>query len=66
VWLYSNTGKSVFAAAVAHATANLAWQLFPIQGSYYDPRITGLITAVAAVIVTLIWGPSTLTRLSSN
>ena len=62
VWLYNNTGGSVSAVAVAHATANLAWQLFPIQGSYYDPRVTGLITAAAAVIVTLIWGPATLTR----
>jgi membrane protease YdiL (CAAX protease family) len=66
VWLYNNTGKSVFAAAVAHATANLAWQLFPIQGSYYDPRVTGLITAAAAVIVALIWGPATLARLRSS
>ena len=31
-WLYNNTGKSVFAAALYHDMSNLSWQLFP------DPR----------------------------
>jgi membrane protease YdiL (CAAX protease family) len=60
VWLYNNTGKSVFAAAVCHAMYNLGWQLFPNQGSHYDPRITGLLMAFAAVIVTGAWGPKSL------
>jgi membrane protease YdiL (CAAX protease family) len=62
VWLYNNTGKSVFAAAVFHATQNVSWQLFPINGSYYDPRITALIFTFVVVIVTVVWGPKTLTR----
>lgn len=62
VWLYNNTGKSVFAAALFHAMVNVTWQLFPNQGSHYDPRITGLIAAFVAVIVTVVWGPRTLTR----
>lgn len=62
VWIYNNTGKSVFAAALCHAMANVSWQLFPNYGSHWDPRITGLITALAAVIVTVVWGPRTLTR----
>ena len=62
VWLYNNTGKSVFAAALCHSMINVSWQLFPIHGSHYNPRITGLITALAAVIVTVVWGPRTLTR----
>jgi membrane protease YdiL (CAAX protease family) len=62
VWLYNNTGKSVFAAALCHAMVNVSWQLFPNYGSHYDPRITGLITAFAAVIVTVMWGPRRLTR----
>jgi membrane protease YdiL (CAAX protease family) len=62
VWLYNNTGKNVLAAALCHAMVNVSWQLFPNYGSHYDPRITGLITAFAAVIVTVIWGPRTLTR----
>jgi hypothetical protein len=30
VWIFNNTGRSVFAAALFHATGNLSWQLFPI------------------------------------
>ncbi len=51
VWIYNNTGKSVFAASLFHMTINLTWQLFPVEGSYYDPRITGTISALAAVII---------------
>ncbi len=62
VWLYNNTNKSVFAVALCHTMINISWQLFPNQGSHYDPRITGLVTAFAAVIVILVWGPRTLAR----
>lgn len=62
VWLYNNTGKSVFVAATYHAMLNLTWQLFPINGSYYDPRITALIVSGMAVIVTVVWGPKTLAQ----
>ena len=50
-WLYIHCGKSVFAAAVFHAMINLSWQLFPINGSFYDPRVFGLITLVCAIII---------------
>lgn len=62
VWLYNNTGRSVFVAALFHTMVNLTWQLFPINGSYFDPRVTGLITAIVAVVVVIIWGPRTLAR----
>ena len=51
VWLYNNTGKSVFAAALFHAFANVSGVTF---SNYYDPRITGLIVAFAAAIVTVV------------
>jgi membrane protease YdiL (CAAX protease family) len=60
VWLYNNTGKSVFAAVVFHTTINVTWQLFPIRGSYWDPRVNGVIMAIAAVVVVVVWGPRTL------
>lgn len=62
VWLYTNTGRSVFAAAVFHAFVNVSWQLFPNYGSHWDPRIFGLITALVAVIATVVWGPRRLAR----
>jgi membrane protease YdiL (CAAX protease family) len=63
VWLYNNTGGSVFVATLFHTVMNLTWQVFPINGSYYDPRVTGLITASVAVVVVIVWGPKTLARL---
>jgi membrane protease YdiL (CAAX protease family) len=51
VWLYFHAGKSVFAAAVFHAMINLCWQLFPNSGSYYDPRVFGLITFCFAIAI---------------
>jgi len=60
VWLYNNTGKSVFVAAFFHTMMNLTWQLFPVNGSYYDPHVTGLIMVLVATIVTFVWGPRTL------
>jgi membrane protease YdiL (CAAX protease family) len=62
VWLYNNTGKSVFAEALYHAISNLSWQLFPNSGSHWNPYITGLIVAFIAVVVTVVWGPRTLSR----
>jgi membrane protease YdiL (CAAX protease family) len=62
VWLYNNTGRSVFAAALFHATINVTWMLFPVQGSYFDPRVTGSIMAFVAAMVAVIWEPRTLTR----
>ena len=50
-WLYVNSGKSVFAAAVFHAMINLSWQLFPNNGSFYDPQIFGLVTLGLAIIL---------------
>ena len=60
VWLYNNTGKSVFAVALFHATLNLAWMLFPVDGSHFDMRLGGLVMAAMAVAVTVVWGPQTL------
>ena len=60
-WLYNNTAKSVFGAILFHAMTNVCWQLFPNNGSHYDPRITGLVGTVIAAFVTLQWGPRTLT-----
>jgi membrane protease YdiL (CAAX protease family) len=62
VWIYNNTGKSVFAVTLVHAMSNTCWQLFPVHGSHFDPRINGLIMAVLAAIVTIIWGPRRLAR----
>src|SRR6201999_804260 len=35
VWLYNNTGRSVFAASLFHATSNVSQFSFPNYGSHY-------------------------------
>lgn len=60
VWLFDNTGGSVMAAALHHMTVNLAWQLFPERGSYFDPAVQGAMTALVALVVIALWGPRTL------
>ena len=62
VWLYNNTGRSVFAASLFHATLNLTYMLFPVHGSHFDMHIGGLVMAGAAVLVVAVWGPTSLTR----
>jgi membrane protease YdiL (CAAX protease family) len=62
VWIYNNAGKSVFAAILVHDMDDVSWSLFPNNGSHYDPAVTGVITAVIAVIVTYLWGAKTLAR----
>ncbi len=64
-WTYNNTGRSVFAVALFHAMANLSWQLFPNNGSHFDPQIAGLVVTAIALLVTTFWGPRTLTRHAS-
>jgi hypothetical protein len=60
VWLYNNTGKSVFAAIIFHAMIDVTWVLFPIYGSYYNPEISGIIIMITATIAVFLWGPRTL------
>ena len=62
VWLYNNAGKSVFAASLFHATVNLSYMLFPVDGSNFDMRIASLVMAGIAVVVVAVWEPKTLTR----
>jgi len=61
IWLYNNTGKSVFAAALFHMMINVTWQLFPINGSFYDPRITSIILTLVTVTIIIVCNPQTLT-----
>jgi membrane protease YdiL (CAAX protease family) len=66
-WPYNNTGGSVFATVVFHATGNLA-QIGPFldfgPGGYplAAQSIAALLLVTAAVGVTVVWGPRTLAR----
>ena len=52
----------MFAAALFHATLNLAYALFSVDGSHFDMRFGGLVMTAIALAVVVVWGPATLTR----
>jgi len=62
VWLYNNTGESIFAGILFHAMINVSEFSFPNYGSHYDPFISCIIFALVAAIVVFLWGPRTLAR----
>ena len=62
VWIYNNTGKSVFATILLHSADNVAWSLFPNDASHYNPMVTGLLTWIVMVIAVMGWGGRTLAR----
>ena len=62
VWLYNNTGRSVFAASLFHATANVSQFSFPNYGSHYDPFLACVVLTFVAAAATFLWGAETLAR----
>ena len=65
VWLYNNTGKSVFAAILFHAVTNTGRSIFPGSRSafeLYDGAIGYGLIAIMTVIVVYLWGSKTLAR----
>ncbi|MHB0877932.1 MAG: CPBP family intramembrane glutamic endopeptidase [Anaerolineae bacterium] len=48
VWLYNSTGKSVAAATLFHAITNVSVFVYPYYGSHYDPRLSAVLTWLAA------------------
>lgn len=62
VWIYNNTGKSVFAAILFHALYNVTTVLLPSYGWQYNPLVALIVTAVAAAMIIFLWGPKTLAR----
>ena len=68
VWVYNNSGKSLFSMALLHWTFGLLWILWPQTGNLqkappvYDPSIAAIIAISCVAIVTLLWGPKTLAQ----
>jgi uncharacterized protein len=68
VWVYNNSGRSLFSMALLHSTFGVFWALWPQTGNLqkappeYDPRIAALVTLSYVLIVTSLWGYETLAR----
>ena len=62
VWIYNNTGKSVFAAILVHTMDNVSAFLFPNYGSHYNPLLNSIITWILAANIIIGWRAKMLTR----
>jgi uncharacterized protein len=59
VWLYNNTGRSLFIAISFHSMVNVSESMF---GPQYNPVISLAIMAAIAALVVFLWDPKTLAR----
>ncbi len=62
VWIYAQTGRSVFSSILIHAMNNLSWTLFPNYGSHYDPMATTLLLLPATALLILATRPKATPR----
>lgn len=62
VWIFNNTGKSVFAMILFHTIINLSPYLIPGNGPHYDPFIISILLLLTVIIVVYLWGSKTLAR----
>lgn len=65
VWLYNNTGKSVFVAILLHAIGNTARSIFPGGRPAFElgNAVVGYsLVVIAAIVVIFLWGPQTLSQ----
>ena len=67
VWIYNNSGKSLFSMALCHWTFGLFWSLWPQDNlqravPFYKPQITAAAAVAYVLIVVYLWGPRTLAQ----
>jgi len=67
VWIYNNSGRSLFSMALCHWTFGLFWSLWPQDNlqkavPFYRPQITAAAAILCVLIVVYLWGPKTLAR----
>ena len=66
VWIYNNTGKSLFACILFHTMLNLGRPLFPRDNTHNPlvdyPYIHYSVFALIAVIIIFLWGSKTLAQ----
>jgi len=67
VWIYNNSGRSLFSMALCHWSSGLFWILWPQDNlqkavPFYSPQIAAVVAILYVLIVSYIWGPKTLAR----
>ena len=66
VWIYNNTGNSLFACILFHPLLNIGRPLFPADSTHNPlvdyPAIHYSVLAIVAILVVLLWGSKVITR----
>ncbi len=66
VWIYNNTGKSLFACILFHTMLNLGRPLFPKDETHNPlvdyPYVHYSVIAITAFIIIFLWGSKTLSK----
>ena len=66
VWIYNNTGKSLFACILFHTMLNVGRPLFPRDETHNPlvdyPYIHYAVFALVTVVIVILWGSKTLVR----
>ena len=62
VWIYNNTGKSVFAAILFHAVYNVCTIMITSFYTSLGHLVTSIFIIFTAVMVVFLWGPETLAQ----
>jgi membrane protease YdiL (CAAX protease family) len=60
-WIYNNTQRSTLSAILFHFMMNFTGEFLRLPGDFKNYQFLWLI--VIAIVVVIIWGPATLTRL---
>ncbi len=65
VWIYNNAGRSIFGVTLSHAIVDLSRDVFPggrVGFQLADGAVGYSIVVITAVLVTVLWGPRTLSQ----
>jgi len=60
VWIFNNTGKSVFGMILFHTMINISPYLIPNYGAHYDPFIFSILLGITAIAIAYLWDAKTL------
>lgn len=62
-WIYNNTGRSIFATLLFHASLNLStFKLFPVFESQSAVPYYSLLIFISVITILIIWGPKRMVR----
>lgn len=67
VWIYNNSGRSLFSMALCHWSFGLFWIFWPQDNlqkavPFYSPQISAVAATTFVLIVVYLWGPKTLVQ----